>query len=888
MKRFLFFIFLLITNWYGMLAQNDAMLIYRNDGIVHGFLKADVDSVRHSQLDLDSVMHKDFVVQEVWTADSVYRIPLEVIDSVSFVMPPTIYKQGVVDLKERLLDYVIGANGLTLKLKANVPSSLIPAAGDKLVLLDGCRSLPNGFSGIVQNIQTTTEGVEVICERAYMEDLFDSFCSVSTLYVSGGEQAQAKYITARGASTRADFGTSKWGTLTISCASQILPNVFPDSDLALQLGAEASIAVTPKLRIHAFTILGDGNGFYFNGSVTGNLEVASKLALYGSIDYNKDFTDPKLEKGIAIPGTACLVDYYFAPGFFVHANATISESVTDVRNFQIGMNFDYSSIGENVLKPVPPTLRLVSSSTEMEGCIDGSLAAGIFVEKGFNIWSRGVGKVCCRGELGMQVSGNFVLRNSDIDNSEGTELYERIKKTSIEAGPYANLQLQASILGIGPSVTLSERSNFKKWDLVPTFSNTQLSRLSGSATSALAYTQLSGKCLFPISVGYKLYDDNRNEVADYTASVAYRDKECKFEHIFSNLDANRDYTVYPKVSLFGHNLLASPSADLEKAKKSIVKITNFKQTDSEYSKNGFSNDGMTYDYKFDVAVTVEIDNLDGVADWGYVYKEPNGNIKRISLMQYGKSCIATQTFYRNEARSTVCLYGYVRYEDDAEYYDAEPCNYNLSHSELMLCPDDNHPHAIDLGLPSGTKWACCNVGASCPEESGGYFAWGETIPSYTHWLNYKWFKYTKEANDTYSITILKYNNNHWLGKCDYKYELEPSDDAATVNLGEEWKMPTEYQQSELLSETVHYDYDYNGIPGVIFISQKDASKKIFLPKSGGCGIELIGKGQMGVFWSSSLSEEDSGKAHALSFGSGYGPSATDHRDHGHSVRAVCP
>lgn len=210
MKRFLFFIFLLITNWYGMLAQNDAMLIYRNDGIVHGFLKADVDSVRHSQLDLDSVMHKDFVVQEVWTADSVYRIPLEVIDSVSFVMPPTIYKQGVVDLKERLLDYVIGANGLTLKLKANVPSSLIPAAGDKLVLLDGCRSLPNGFSGIVQNIQTTTEGVEVICERAYMEDLFDSFCSVSTLYVSGGEQAQAKYITARGASTRADFGTSKW------------------------------------------------------------------------------------------------------------------------------------------------------------------------------------------------------------------------------------------------------------------------------------------------------------------------------------------------------------------------------------------------------------------------------------------------------------------------------------------------------------------------------------------------------------------------------------------------------------------------------------------------------------------------------------------------------
>ena len=42
------------------------------------------------------------------------------------------------------------------------------------------------------------------------------------------------------------------------------------------------------------------------------------------------------------------------------------------------------------------------------------------------------------------------------------------------------------------------------------------------------------------------------------------------------------------------------------------------------------------------------------------------------------------------------------------------------------CPDNNHPHMIDLGLPSGTKWACCNVGASKPEDQGGYFAWGET------------------------------------------------------------------------------------------------------------------------------------------------------------------
>ena len=41
-----------------------------------------------------------------------------------------------------------------------------------------------------------------------------------------------------------------------------------------------------------------------------------------------------------------------------------------------------------------------------------------------------------------------------------------------------------------------------------------------------------------------------------------------------------------------------------------------------------------------------------------------------------------------------------------------------------LCPNHNHPHMIDLGLPSGTKWACCNVGAKSPEDYGGYYAWG--------------------------------------------------------------------------------------------------------------------------------------------------------------------
>lgn len=72
-----------------------AFYIYRNDGTIHTFFTTDIDSMVCSTLDVDSVAHADFVVQEVYTSDSVYRIPMESIDSVAFVTPDTKYCSGV-------------------------------------------------------------------------------------------------------------------------------------------------------------------------------------------------------------------------------------------------------------------------------------------------------------------------------------------------------------------------------------------------------------------------------------------------------------------------------------------------------------------------------------------------------------------------------------------------------------------------------------------------------------------------------------------------------------------------------------------------------------------------------------------------------------------------
>ncbi len=121
-----------------------------------------------------------------------------------------------------------------------------------------------------------------------------------------------------------------------------------------------------------------------------------------------------------------------------------------------------------------------------------------------------------------------------------------------------------------------------------------------------------------------------------------------------------------------------------------------------------------------------------------------------------------------------------------------------------MTPPDTHEY-VDLGLPSGTLWATCNVGANSPEEKGDYFAWGETAPKdYYDWSTYKWCN----IGDT---TLTKYCNSDcgYNGFVDNKMELDPEDDAAYVNWGPSWRTPTKEQLDEL-RENCTIELTYKG------------------------------------------------------------------------------
>jgi len=134
---------------------------------------------------------------------------------------------------------------------------------------------------------------------------------------------------------------------------------------------------------------------------------------------------------------------------------------------------------------------------------------------------------------------------------------------------------------------------------------------------------------------------------------------------------------------------------------------------------------------------------------------------------------------------------------------------------------------VDLGLPSGTLWAVCNVGANSPEDYGDYFAWGETEPKeYYNWSNYKY------CNGDWNI-LTKYCSNSdygYNGFTDNLTTLMPEDDAATINWGEDWRIPTIAEWEELYQFTDHVWTTQNGVNGRLFSVSNGNS--LFLPAAG--------------------------------------------------------
>ena len=231
---------------------------------------------------------------------------------------------------------------------------------------------------------------------------------------------------------------------------------------------------------------------------------------------------------------------------------------------------------------------------------------------------------------------------------------------------------------------------------------------------------------------------------------------------------------------------------------------------------------------------------------------------------------------------------YLSVKDNFEY----PTVSYVQETDLVYFMEKTLYEFVDLGLPSGTKWASCNVGAEKPEDFGLYFAWGET-EGYSgitaekgfYWGDYKYSSGQTSSTSTSFKGVTKYNNKSTSGTVDNLTVLEQVDDAAYVS-DNTCRMPTKTDLEELTANTTSTWETLNGVYGRRFTSKTNGNS-IFVPAAGYCGNGSVGNvGSYGYLWSSSLYESYSRIAWYLDFNSGSVNVDYYNRCNGFSVRAV--
>ena len=170
---------------------------------------------------------------------------------------------------------------------------------------------------------------------------------------------------------------------------------------------------------------------------------------------------------------------------------------------------------------------------------------------------------------------------------------------------------------------------------------------------------------------------------------------------------------------------------------------------------------------------------------------------------------------------------------------------------------------VDLGLPSGLKWATCNVGASLSSEYGNYYAWGEIEPKEN---------YTQENCLTWGQEIGDISGN-------------PQYDAARANWGGTWRMPTKIEFEELIDNCTWRWMGKLGYKGYMVTGPNGNS--IFLPAAGyRYGTSLYYAGSNGYYWSSTPYGSSTQYAYRLYFSSDSHFADWYRRNNGLSVRPV--
>ena len=650
----------------------DVIYVYQKDGDVLSFLREEIQELSYSNEDTLGVTHDEIVSQLITLEDSVYRIPLDQIDSISFVTPPTVLQPGVTDLSPSLAQYVIDSKELMLYLSGSTPESILPAIGSRVVLAE------RSFAGDVASVALQDGNYVVTVTPVDLEKIFETYYALN--FIDFEEDGTATSRTKSRSRAKEYEQKFQLPAIGLELPSEILNIVLPlDDDLPVE--AKFSAKVQPTFTVKASLVINKGT--HASISLVGDFDCNEQFAFKGKLEESKDFPAPK---DLEVPLGETFLFLYNRWGIVFKAAAELSIDLQWKQHYRATFDWNYNSKAKSQKKPTA-SFKRVSEDFTPEGSLKGSAMIGPFTEIGIKFVCTELARAALRVDAGFELSGDYVLINKTIkDASNSTQLYELLKAQKVNLNVVVNGSIQLSFLETeqGFDLPWNYNQNLASFDLVPSFSDVQFERDGNNGTAS---AKISGNCIFPMKTGFIVSDNKENKLDTWTTDKSYWHGGSQMSYTFNSLEEDQEYVLNPKVVILGYDIRATPQAGME-ADEFPVSIINFEQTGSDYSEQkGYVFEGIGYYYKFNATTTVRL-NLDAenIVDWGYIYHDFYGVDKKISCANLGSNPYADTryAYYYDEPQRTVELSPYVQYEGETEIKKGGMATYYVKHEDNSI------------------------------------------------------------------------------------------------------------------------------------------------------------------------------------------------------------
>lgn len=545
MKK-LFTLLIMVISFITNSFAQDAIYIYRNDGDFNAFFKNEIDSITYSHLDLDSVYNADFKTQVIYTNDSIYRIPLEVVDSVSFFAPPAILNKDVFLLTAAHDTYLSDADTVSFTLSLNTPVDMIPAEGNIVVSEYDCMSFPDGIIGRITYATKDDSGYHFDCEKVGIDAVYDQIL-IHKVCQPDNQQSMA-------------YNKSSIYIPTTIIWDMPFYRTLEKDGTKTELNIRDLAAVTVTVRKEL------GQPFYFNLVLENSLRTNFTFNAESSVNISDDID--------IIPKLTVPLRLSIVPGLWITPKLNLKGYFEE--KGKISLDFEasynrYDKIRYTYLNQEWETKYSVReegpqidvAQLSMDGYAEVGIIPGILLA--FNGTATGIGmnyKIGVREEVHFEFDAIKYFDSGAYDAIKDSYARTYIPQEMTVYAQYGLFENKTSPQ-LGPITifdTIPQIGNDKY--LLPTFSKISYQYIGEDESSVALYTEPSRDLLFPVNIGFALYDDKDKLIGTKYSQVEYQNlNEWALKGLqqqFTNIEKGKIYTAYPIVKILGKELVASP------------------------------------------------------------------------------------------------------------------------------------------------------------------------------------------------------------------------------------------------------------------------------------------------------------------------------------------